>query len=297
LSAGDFPTDENDPDNAIRTGFGGLYPEFLSTWKTIQLTAVQQVRNWNSNYRCIVTSALSEPRDLGNIGEDYLSGYYFGAPYSNSDLSGYESKLIYNMHFYEPFRLTHIQPSGTHAGYHFWRDFLGQWQSTGDENSSVKNPYGRGLPADDAIGGNPTYKGHIAMNPMFIHLYNWRTNNPVGGSAVAFMINEFGCAKQNVATDKLFQNWPPLQTGTGAIGENENDWRFSWYSDARKKMQNDQFGWSTFDYTGGFAAYDGKLFSDTDPNAHADHGAIKDYMKDALFLSGITQFGEGDDGE
>ncbi len=85
------------------------------------------------------------------------------------------------------------------------------------------------------------------------------------------------------------------QTGMGSIGE--SDWRFSWYSDARKKMQNDQYGWSTFDYTGGFAAYDGKLFSDSDPNAHADHGAIKDYMKDALFLSAITQFGEGDDGE
>ena len=52
-------------------------------------------------------------------------------------------------------------------------------------------------------------------------------------------------------------------------------------------MQTDAYGWTAFDYTGGFATYDGKLFDSNDPSQHADHGSIKTYIKDALFLSSL----------
>lgn len=270
---------------------------FVPGWKAIQLAAIQQVRNWNSEFRCIATTALSDPRDVAN--DTAWMGGYFGDPYNSADLSGYEKYVIYNMHFYEPFRLTHnapwieAEPHYSPAGYAQWRDYFGQWQNPTDSLNTFTNPNFRGLPQDDFLNGAYTYSGHVAMQPMFTHLSSWRASHPVNGGAVAMMINEFGCKKQYLDC-RCNEMWDPEPPG-GVTENMEYDGvaRDTWYSVARRKMQDDGYGWTAFDYTGGFAVYNGKLFSQTDPNDWVSHGSIKARIKDALFLGLVLEQPEG----
>lgn len=291
LGTSDFPTDTEDPlyELRIQATFNSALNNWRTEWKTIQKAAIIAVKNWNQNFRCIATTCMSDARDLGNV-SGWVGGY-FGTPYSNSDLSGYEGKVIYTVHFYEPFRLTHIKPDDSQSGFAYNRDYLGFWNDPVNEPGDPEaDPFSRGLPQNDFWNSVYTGQGHLAMNTMFSYIYGWRSNsdNFVGGGAVPFMITEFGCKKQNAGAT----------TGDGAgpayVNEEDEDpgkCRSTWYSQARKKMQLDGYGWTAFDYTGGFAIWSGKLANDQ--VGHLDervsHGSIKQRIKGALFLNEFEQ--------
>jgi len=286
FATSDFSTDTELQEHELRDQdvFNTSFSDWKDQWKTIQKEALLAVRNWNSSFRCIATTCRSEPRDLGNV-SGWVGGY-FGTPYGNADLSGYEGKVIYTVHFYEPFRPTHIKPDGSQAGYAYNRDFMGFWMDPDNEPGEPEtDPFGRGLPEADFWNGSYTNMGHIAMNTMFNYIYSWRSAsaNFINSGAVPFMITEFGCKKQNAG----------VANGDGAgpayineEDENPGKCRTNWYSESRRKMQADGYGWTAFDYTGGFAIWSGKLASGD--AGHLDervsHGSIKLTMKGALFF-------------
>lgn len=255
-------------------------------WRAIQLEAVKAIRaneNPLMRFRVMVTSNESFPHSFVHTNPAPLLNE---PPYNSSMFPKYTSQevvaaddLIYTFHLYAPYRFTHPQDAANEDQKNYYNpayDLGAAYQIYIEPETSTRNDYSKPLspvttsPHDDANSGY-----HRLRMKQYLALMNhwsalewpaiWPAAKPYSN---AIVMAEFGAFEQKFTCDTPAEPDPTsgeIQVGIQCLhslpymNADKLKMRARWTYDARKLAENRRYGWTYWDLSSGFRAFEGSM--------------------------------------
>lgn len=247
-------------------------------WRKIQLETIQAIWSVNPEYKVLVTSQESFPWSYRNEhtaqGVPGFTGFSSFVPYTRDELGEPTENLIYTFHMYSPYDFTHnASVTGDREQY---------INKGADALQLIVYQFNR-----DDFAPNPptTVSPHVRVNEYhyngalehFNLMKRWLNSSfketieaDESTWAPPLMITEFGAWRKLAAE---FTPPPGTQTPLGDTVYTVQEGtptdeelypldyqRARWVYDIRKLAQDNNYGWTYFDFAGGFRAFKRSMF-------------------------------------
>lgn len=244
-------------------------------WRKIQLETIQAIWSVNPEYKVLVTSQESFPwsyrNEFTSQGGPGMDGFTSFEPYTREELGEPTENLIYTFHMYSPYEFTHNSwISGDHEQYvnkGAGDNVLGSLSQPDrdDYNPSPPTTNSYHINTGSAYHYNPTLDHFNLMKRWLKGSFPDTEEADESTWAPPLLITEFGGWRKAPGSNAHDPAGVIIRVGPRSGPDYDAIFpldiqRAKWVYDIRNLAEDNHMGWTYFDYSGGFRAFEGKMF-------------------------------------